>query len=86
MELSETILSLLTLPGHSAGAEPIVDLVKWLFVIQKDLSLCYIPELSSTVLSLFIILIQSDLEHEQLSLLKFLIFLLKWKSENGTSV
>ncbi|KAF2308483.1 hypothetical protein GH714_009909 [Hevea brasiliensis] len=84
VELSETILSLLTcLPGHSAGAEPIVDLVKGLFVIQKDLTLCYIRELSSTVLCLFIILIQSDLEHEQLSLLRFIIFLLKWKSENG---
>ncbi|KAF2308488.1 hypothetical protein GH714_009950 [Hevea brasiliensis] len=83
VELSETILSLLTcLPGHSAGAEPIVDLVKGLFVIQKDLTLCYIRELSSTVLCLFIILIQSDLEHEQLSLLRFIIFLLKWKSEN----
>ncbi|XP_020534243.1 protein RST1 isoform X3 [Jatropha curcas] len=83
MELSETILSLLTrLHGNSGCTEPIVELVKGLFVIQKDLTLRYIPELSSIMLSLFFILIQSELEHEQLSLLKFLIFLVKWKSEN----
>jgi hypothetical protein len=41
------------------------------------------PEISSTLLSLFVVLIQSDLEYEQLSLLKLLNFLLKWKSEKG---
>ncbi|XP_015576178.1 protein RST1 isoform X1 [Ricinus communis] len=83
VELSETILSLLThVHGRSGGAEPIVELVKRLIVIQKDLSLCYIPELSSVILSSFAILIQSELEHEQLSLLKLVIFLVKWKGEN----
>lgn len=35
------------------------------------------------MLSLFIILVQSELEHEQLSTLKLLHFLLKWKYGNG---
>ncbi|XP_050223482.1 protein RST1 isoform X2 [Mercurialis annua] len=83
VELSETILSLLThCHGHSGGTWPFVEIVKRLIVVQKDLALCYTPELSSVMLSIFAILIQSDLEHEQLSLLKLLIFLLRWKSEN----
>lgn len=84
MELSETILSLLTcLHGQSGGSERILELVKQLFVIQKDLGLQYMPELSSAVLSLLVVLIQSELEHDQLSVLKLLIFIVKWKSENG---
>jgi hypothetical protein len=84
VELSDAILSLLTRHHRHAGSsEPIVELVKRLFVAQKNLSLQYMPEISSTLLSLFVVLIQSDLEYEQLSLLKLLNFLLKWKSEKG---
>jgi len=84
VELSDAILSLLTCHHRHAGSsEPIVELVKRLFVAQKNLSLQYMPEISSTLLSLFVVLIQSDLEYEQLSLLKLLNFLLKWKSEKG---
>ncbi|XP_065878265.1 protein RST1 isoform X2 [Euphorbia lathyris] len=86
VELSDIILSLLTsLYGHSADSEPIIELVKRLFLIQKDLNMCYIPELSSSVLSLFTILVHSELEHEQLSVLKLLVFLFKWKSQNEYS-
>ncbi|KAG6793475.1 hypothetical protein POTOM_002684 [Populus tomentosa] len=87
VELSDAILSLLTCHhGHAGSSEPIVDLVKRLFVAQKNLSLQYMPEISSTLLSLFVVLIQSDLEYEQLSLLKLLNFLLKWKSEKEYEV
>ncbi|KAJ4834185.1 hypothetical protein Tsubulata_018875 [Turnera subulata] len=87
VELSETILSLLAhVDGPSSGRELIIELVKRLFVVQKDLALQYIAEISSAVLSLFVVLIQSEVEHEQLSLLKLLIFLMRWKGENGPSV
>lgn len=84
VELSGTVLSLCTCNHrHSGGNEPIVELVKRLMFVQKDLGLQYVPELSSSVLSLFVILVQSELEHDQLSILKFFHFLLEWKYENG---
>ncbi|CAN1347184.1 Protein RST1 [Linum perenne] len=87
VELAETTLSLLDCDqGRHGGSESIFQLLKRLFVVQKDLGLEYIPELSATLLSLSTILAQSELEHEQLSLLKLLIFLFRWKKENADSV
>ncbi|KAA8530205.1 hypothetical protein F0562_004914 [Nyssa sinensis] len=84
VELLETILSSCTdLHKHSGGVEAIFEISKPLLFVQKELGLSYIPELSSAILSLFFALTQSELEHEQLSILKLLLFLLKWKSENG---
>ncbi|XP_022750555.1 protein RST1 isoform X7 [Durio zibethinus] len=82
VELIENVLSLHTSPyKQSGGTEPIVELLKHMLAAQKDLALQYIPELSSVILSLSVLLIESELEHEQLSILKFLHFLLKWKGE-----
>ncbi|CAN1188193.1 Protein RST1 [Linum perenne] len=53
-------------------------------LVKKDLGLEYTPELSATLLSLSTILAQSELEHEQFSLLKLLIFLFRWKKENDS--
>ncbi|CAN1347171.1 Protein RST1 [Linum perenne] len=87
VELAETTLSLLDCDqGRHGGSESIFQLLKRLFVVQKDLGLEYIPELSATLLSLSTILAQSELEHEQLSLLKLLIFLFRWKKENSVSL
>ncbi|XVF14059.1 hypothetical protein REPUB_Repub09cG0024100 [Reevesia pubescens] len=87
VELIENMLSLYTSPRKlSGGFEPIVELLKHMLVAQKDLALQYIPELSSVILSLSVVLIESELEHEQLSILKFLHFLLKWKSETEYAV
>ena len=68
---------------HFCGSEPIVELSKRLLVVQKELGLPYIPELSLPMLSLFFILIRSEFEHEQLPVLRLVLFLLKWKNENG---
>lgn len=85
VELLENILSLCTCHRrHSGGNELIVELAKRLLFVQKDLGLQYVTELSSVVLSMFVILTESELEHEQLSILKIFHFLLKWKCENGT--
>ncbi|CAN1775358.1 Protein RST1 [Linum perenne] len=85
VELAETTLSLLDCDqGRHGGSESIFELLKRLFVVQKDLGLEYIPELSAALLSLSTILAQSELEHEQLSLLKLLIFLFRWKKENDS--
>ncbi|XP_012483835.1 protein RST1 [Gossypium raimondii] len=82
VELIENVLSLYTSPcKQSDEVEHIVELLKHMLVAQKDLALHYMPELASVILSLSVLLIESDLEHQQLSILKFLHFLLKWKSE-----
>ncbi|CAN0875161.1 Protein RST1 [Linum grandiflorum] len=86
-ELTETILSLLDyLHVHCGSCERIFELLKHLFVAQKDLGLGYMPEFSATLLSLSTILALSELEHEQLSLLKLLICIFRWKMENANSV
>ncbi|KAH9742397.1 protein RST1 [Citrus sinensis] len=86
MELLGTVLSLYTSPfKQSGGVEHIVEVLKHVLVAQFELRLQYKPELSSVILYLFSILIDSELEHEQLCILKFLLFLINWKSENGTS-
>ncbi|XP_058188186.1 protein RST1 isoform X3 [Rhododendron vialii] len=83
VELLETVFSLFPdMHKHSGGVEPVVEVWKRLVCGQKELGLSYIPELSRVTLSLFITLIQSEFEHQQLSILKLLIFLFKWKSEN----
>ncbi|GAY46821.1 protein RST1 [Citrus sinensis] len=83
MELLGTVLSLYTSPfKQSGGVEHIVEVLKHVLVAQFELRLQYKPELSSVILYLFSILIDSELEHEQLCILKFLLFLINWKSEN----
>ncbi|XAR51899.1 hypothetical protein NMG60_11006692 [Bertholletia excelsa] len=83
VELVETIFSLPQLHyKHSGGVESMVEVLKRLVWVQKELGLSYIPKMSTVILPLFLHLIQSELEHEQLSILKVLLFLLKWKSEN----
>lgn len=84
MELLGTVLSLYTSPfKQSGGVEHIVEVLKHVLVAQFELRLQYKPELSSVILYLFSILIDSELEHEQLCILKFLLFVINWKSENG---
>lgn len=86
MELLETIFSLyLCHRKLSGGIEIIVELSRRVLVVQKDLGLQYVPKLSSVLLSLFVILLQSELEHEQLFILNLLRFILKWKYGNGMS-
>ncbi|KAK4417800.1 protein RST1 [Sesamum alatum] len=70
----------------SGGVEKILDVTRHLLVAQKELGLNYVTELSSLLLSLFPILVQSELEHEQYSILKLVLFLLRWKNENEHGV
>lgn len=86
LELFEKILSVCTAGHkHSGSIEPVVELSKNLLLSQKDNGFPYAPKLSAAMLSLFIILVQSELEHEQLSTLKLLHLLLKWKYGNGNA-
>ncbi|KAJ7970794.1 Protein RST1 [Quillaja saponaria] len=87
IELLKTILPLLTcVHRHPGGNQPICELSNRLLSVQKDLGLRYIPALSSILLSLFVILVQSELEHEQLSILMLVLFVLKWKHENEYAI
>ncbi|KAB2610199.1 protein RST1-like [Pyrus ussuriensis x Pyrus communis] len=80
LELFDKIL-LISSAGHmhSGLIEPVVEMSKHLLITQKDIGLPYVPKVSSAMLTLFIILVQSELEHDQLSTLKLLHLLLKWK-------
>ncbi|PIN21822.1 hypothetical protein CDL12_05455 [Handroanthus impetiginosus] len=70
----------------SGGLEKILEVARHLLMVQKELGLNYATELSSVLLSLFPILTQSELEHEQCSILRLILFLLRWKSENECSI
>lgn len=84
IEFLGTVLSLLTcLQWHSGGHEPIFELSRRLLSVQKDLGLRWEPDLSTTMVSLFTILVQSELEHEQISISKLLLLILKWKYDKG---
>lgn len=85
LEILDTILSQhWDLSKYSGGVEKILDAASHLLAIQKELGLNYDTGFSSVMLSLFSILTKSELEHEQYSILKLALFLLRWKDENGT--
>ncbi|XP_056169713.1 protein RST1 isoform X2 [Syzygium oleosum] len=84
VQLLETVLQLSIHPlKHSRWSEPAVELTKRLLLVQKDLGLRCTHELTSISLSLFTVLVQSELEHEQISVLKVILRLLKWKTDSG---
>ncbi|KAL5058440.1 hypothetical protein RYX36_030044, partial [Vicia faba] len=68
---------------HSGGYEPIIELSRRLCSVQKDLGLQWEPGLSTIMASLFTILVQSELEHEQISISKLLLLILKWKYDKA---
>lgn len=66
--------------GH---VEAIIDVSRHLLMVQKELGLPYIYEFVKIVVSTSIILPQLEFEHEQLSVLNFLIVLMEWKVEGS---
>ncbi|XP_057447420.1 protein RST1 isoform X2 [Lotus japonicus] len=87
VEFLGTILSLLAcLQWNPSGHEPIFELFRHLLSVQRNLGLQWEPGLSSSIISLFTILVQSELEHEQVSILKVILLLLKWKYDNDDAI
>ncbi|ONM29760.1 Protein RST1, partial [Zea mays] len=81
--LMETLLSQYSFHQKFLGIDStIFGLSKHLFLVQKDLGLCYIPEISVVLSSLSYSLTGLEFEHEQLAALKLLSFLIDWKYEN----
>ncbi|KAL6551467.1 hypothetical protein OROGR_007621 [Orobanche gracilis] len=70
----------------SGGVERILDAARHTLVVQKELGLNYSTDLSLVMLSLFEFLTQSELEHEQNTILQLVLFLLRWKYESDHSV
>ena len=68
---------------YCGGEECIFIMSRRLIAVQAELGLKFIPEASSVMLSLFVNLIHSEIEHIQLSILKLVLDLIKWKSGNG---
>ncbi|XP_073296090.1 protein RST1 [Primulina huaijiensis] len=82
LALVEAILLLHTdFRNCSGGVEKNLDASRRLLGVQKELNLNYMAEFSSVMLSLFPILVQSELEHEQYPVLQLVLFLLRWKNE-----
>ncbi|XP_069150655.1 protein RST1 isoform X4 [Solanum lycopersicum] len=86
VELLDVMFSLCTNPKHTSSIENILEVSRRILIVQKDLGLSFIPELSTITLSLFMVLMQSELEHEQFLEVKLVLFLLKWKHENENDV
>ncbi|XP_070051905.1 protein RST1 isoform X4 [Nicotiana tomentosiformis] len=84
VELLDAMLC--TNPKHTSSVENILEVSRRILIVQKDLGFGYTPELSTITLSLFMILVQSELEHEQFLAVKLILFLLKWKNENEHDV
>ncbi|MCL7043378.1 hypothetical protein MKW94_013584 [Papaver nudicaule] len=83
VELLRILLSLCNdSDKHFTGKESIIELAKRLLVVHRELRLRFEHELSSVMVSLFLILSQAEFEHEQLCILKLSLFMLKWKREN----
>ncbi|CAM0879759.1 unnamed protein product [Alopecurus aequalis] len=84
VELVETLLSQCSLHHKLLGMACVVlGLSKYLFSVQKDLGLCYLPEISGVLSSLSCILSGLEYEHEQLAGLKLLAFLIEWRDEKA---
>uniref|UniRef100_J3KWR7 DUF3730 domain-containing protein n=2 Tax=Oryza brachyantha TaxID=4533 RepID=J3KWR7_ORYBR len=84
VELIEMLLSQCSLHHQFMGnASVVLGLSKHLFLTQKDLGLCYLPEISVVLSSLAFILSGLEFEHEQLAGLKLLAFLIEWRHENA---
>lgn len=86
-ELVETILSVCMFHDKQfCRIEPVAELSKRILFVQKDLGLQCVTKVSAVMLSLFVILIELELEHEQLSVLKLFHFLLNWKYGDGICI
>lgn len=83
VEFINTVLSLVTCLQLDGGNEFLFELSKRLLSVQRDHGLTWPPGLSSTMVSLWTILVQSELEHVQISILKLISTILKWKYESG---
>lgn len=84
VELLQTIFSLGTyFDKGSCRSESVIEISRRLVTVQNELGLSYMPEISSVVLSLFTILVQAEFEHRQLSVLRMLLLLFKWKGKKG---
>ncbi|VAH72993.1 unnamed protein product [Triticum turgidum subsp. durum] len=84
VELLEILLSQCSLHHQLLGMScAVLQLSKYLFSVQKDLGLCYLPEISGVLSSLSCILGALEFESEQLAGLKFLAFLIEWRHENA---
>uniref|UniRef100_A0A0D9UX89 DUF3730 domain-containing protein n=1 Tax=Leersia perrieri TaxID=77586 RepID=A0A0D9UX89_9ORYZ len=84
VELIEMLLSQCSFHHQLMGtACAALGLSKHLLLVQKDLGLCYLPEISVVLSSLAFILSGLEFEHEQLAGLKLLTFLIEWRHENA---
>ncbi|KAJ1684988.1 hypothetical protein LUZ63_016378 [Rhynchospora breviuscula] len=83
VELLEIFLPLCYVQGKPFGVtETILQLVKQLLSMQKELNLKFSPEFNSVFISISYVLSQAEFEHDQLAGLKLLLFLTEWRFQS----
>lgn len=87
VELLEILLPLCYVQSKPFGVtETILQLVKRLLLMQKELDLKFSPEFCSVFVSISYVLSQAEFEHEHLAGLKLLLFLTDWRFQSGLSL
>ncbi|KAL9224942.1 hypothetical protein vseg_000919 [Gypsophila vaccaria] len=87
VKLLDTLLTLcLGFESVSIGSKPILQLSRRLLSDHRELALRPVSDLFQPMSSLLVILSHVELEDEQLFIVDFLGFILKWKVEGETSV
>ncbi|XP_020572456.1 protein RST1 isoform X2 [Phalaenopsis equestris] len=61
--------------------ERVIEIARHLLLAQKELGLHYVFDFVNIVVSASVILTQVEFEHDQLSVLKLLILLMEWKTQ-----
>uniref|UniRef100_A0A7N0TGW4 DUF3730 domain-containing protein n=1 Tax=Kalanchoe fedtschenkoi TaxID=63787 RepID=A0A7N0TGW4_KALFE len=82
VELVETVLSRCSELDNSSATSDFVLLATQIISVQKEAGLKFVPQLSTVLVALTVILTKSELEYEQVPVVKLLVLLLNWKNEN----
>lgn len=71
---------------RSIESKPVLELSRRLLSTQKEFELCYVPQLSSPMLSLIDLLTHLELEDEKLYVLDLLALCLRWRIQDGENM
>ncbi|XP_048498933.1 protein RST1 isoform X3 [Beta vulgaris subsp. vulgaris] len=87
VKLVDALLTLcLEFEKRSIESKPVLELSRRLLSTQKEFELCYVPQLSSPMLSLIVLLTHLELEDEKLYVLDLLALCLRWRIQDEYAV
>lgn len=83
IELMITVLSRCTEINNYSTSSDSVLLANRIITVQIEAGLNYVPQFSTVSLALSVILTKTELEYEQVPVVKLLSLLRKWNNKNG---